>query len=374
MSRSDARLTAGTAVHPKFFDAGRGVCYWEAVNCKRVLVVWVVILLCAASALHAATYSLSTGEAINAEPFDINKDGVVFRYPDGRVSPRVAWTNFTEAALKDFAQNPKARNFVSIYLESPEDDVRVKKEINVKAPPRLGRPIARSAVGSLFASPLSIALVILVYLANLYGAYEIAIYRRYPLAMAIGAAAVAPFVAPIVFLCLPTRTEEAPYEEAPAPASPLEPQPQRPAPSAPPPPRPAAAYSPPARFSVPSHQQPAQSAANEAPAEDEPAEDTAPAPAAQKVPDPVVYRRGQTMFNRRFFETKLSGFLRMVPTDAEKDMVINIKSARGEYVGNRISKLQPEDLTLQYHRGTATSDVTIPFTEIQEVTIRHKDA
>lgn len=338
------------------------------------MVVWIAILVCAGSALQAATYTLSTGEAITAEPFDINKDGVVFRHADGRVTPRVSWTNFTEAALKEFAQNPKARNFVSGLLESPEDDVRVKKEINVKVPPRLGRPVARSAMGALFASPLSIALVVLVYLANLYGAYEIAIYRRYPLAMVIGAAAILPFAAPIVFLCLPTRTEEATPEEAAAPAPAPEAPPQRPIPSAPPP-RPAASYSPPARFSVPS-QQPAQGAATETQAEEAPAEEPAPAPApaAPKLPEPVVYKRGQTMFNRRFFETKLSGFLRMVPSDAERDMVINIKSARGEYVGNRISKLQPEDLTLQFHRGSASSDVTIPFTEIQEVTIRHKDA
>lgn len=338
------------------------------------MVVWIAILVCAASAVHAATYTLSTGEAITAEPFDINKDGVVFRHADGRVTPRVAWTNFTEGALKEFAQNPKARNFVSVFLESPEDEVRVKKEINVKVPPRLGRPVARSAMGALFASPLSIALVVLVYLANLYGAYEIAIYRRYPLAMVIGAAAIVPFAAPIVFLCLPTRTEEAAPEEAAAPAPPPEAPPHRPIPAAPPP-RPAASYTPPARFSVPT-QQSAPAAATETQAEEAPAEEPAPAPApaSPKLPEPVVYKRGQTMFNRRFFETKLSGFLRMVPSDAERDMVINIKSARGEYVGNRISKLQPEDLTLQFHRGSASSDVTIPFTEIQEVTIRHKDA
>lgn len=350
------------------------------MNCKWLTVVWVAVLLCAGQALHGATYSLSTGEAINADPFDMNKDGVVFRYPDGRVSARVGWTNFTEASLKDFAQNPKARNFVSVFLESPEDDVRVKKEIKVKIPPRLDRPTARSAVGSLFASPLGIALMVLVYLANLYGAYEVAIYRRYPLAMVIGAAAILPFAAPVVFLCLPTRTEEAEQEFAAAPASAEpSPPPQRSIPSAPPP-RPAASYSPPARFSPHGQQQqqqpaaapaaPAEEEAEEAPAEEPPP----PAPAAPKLPEPVVYRRGQTMFNRRFFETKLAGFLRMVPSDAEKDMVINIKSARGEYLGNRISKLQPEDLTLQYHRGTATSDVTIPFTEIQEVTVRHKDA
>jgi outer membrane biosynthesis protein TonB len=334
-----------------------------------------VFCLCGEAALNGATYTLSSGEAINAAPFHFDQNGVVFRYPDGRVSPRVAWTNFTEASLKDFAQDPKARSFVSGFLESPEDDVRVRKEITVKAPPRLDRPTRQSAVGALFASPLSIALIALVFLANLYGAYEIAIYRRYPLGIVIGAAAILPFAAPIVFLCLPTRTDEAPQEAAAAPPAP-EP-PQRAIPSAPPP-RPAAGYTPPARFSTPGQAQQPVPAANEEhqptePTEEAPAEEPPP-PAAPKLPQPIVYRRGQTMFNRRFFETKLTGFLRMIPSDAEKDLVINVKSARGEYVGNRISKLQPEELTLQYHRGSASSDVTIPFTEIQEVTVRHKDA
>ena len=80
------------------------------------------------------------------------------------------------------------------------------------------------------------------------------------------------------------------------------------------------------------------------------------------------------MFNRRFFETKLAGFLRMVPSDAENDMMIVVKSSRGEFVWNRISNLQQDDLVLQFHKGTASSDVTIPFVEIQEVQIRHKDS
>src|SRR5439155_20240867 len=277
----------------------------------------------------------------------INASGVVFRYPDGHVSARVGWTNFTEAALKDFSGNPKAKTFVAPFLPQDEE-VRVKKEINVKMPPRLDRPTPRSAFGALFASPLSIALVVLVYFANLYGAYEIAIYRKYPREMVVGAAAIVPFAGPAVFLCLPTRTEEAGEEYATAPVH--EPPPKRA--SAPPPPvRPAASYTPPARFSIhPQPQSQSPAAATEAPPEEaseEPAQ-----PAAPKLPEPVVYRRGQTMFNRRFFETKLSGFLRMVPSDAEKDMVINIKSSRGEYMGNRISKLQADDLTLQFHRGS----------------------
>ena len=339
------------------------------MHCKWVTVALIALWLCAGSFLRAATYPMSSGEAITGEPFHFDANGVVFRYPDGRTSPRIGWTNFTETALKDFAKDPKARSFVSSFLESPEDDVRVKKEITVKPPPRLARPTPRSAFGSLFASPLSIALVALVFLANLYAAYEIAIYRKYPLGVVVGSAAILPFAAPVIFLCLPTRTEEA---EA-APATPAEAA-QRTIPSAPPP-RPATSYTPPARFQSPLAggasavpAEPAEASA-EAPAEEEP-----PPPVTPKLPAPVVYQRGQTMFNRRFFETKLAGFLRMVPSDAERDMVINIKSSRGEYLGNRISKLQPNDLTLQFHKGNASSDVTIPFTDIQEVTIRHKDA
>jgi hypothetical protein len=343
------------------------------VRCKWATVVWVAFSLCVGTILHAASYSLSSGEAITGEPFHFDANGVVFRYPDGRTSPRYAWTNFTEATLKDFAQNPKARSFVSSLIESTEEDVRVKKEITVKTPPRLDRPTARSAIGALFASPLGIALMAFVYLANLYAAYEISVYRRYPRTMVIGSAVILPFAAPALFLCMPTRTEEAPAEAETAAAP--EPPPQRSIPSAPPPRSPAAAYTPPARFSMPSQQQPASAPATEAPAEEaEDAEEAPPQPAAPKVPQPIVYRRGQTMFNRRFFETKMAGFLRMVPSEAEKDLMINIKSSRGEYVGNRISKLQPDDLTLQFHKGSASSDVTIPFTEIQEVTIKHKDA
>lgn len=336
------------------------------MNCKWVTVVLFALWLGVGTFLHGATYTLSSGEAISGDPFHFDANGVVFRYADGRTSPRIAWTNFTETALKDFAQNPKARSFVSGFLESPEDDVRVKKEVTVRMPPRLQRPTARSAMGALFASPLSVALVVLVYLANLYAAYEIALYRKQPMGMVAGLAAILPVAAPVIFLCLPTKAEEA---DVPAPAPEL--VPERAIPSAPPP-RAAPAYSPPARFQT-------QAAATAtAPAEEAPAEEELPEeparPAAAKLPEPVVYRRGQTMFNRRFFETKLAGFLRMVPSDAERDMVINIKSSRGEFVGSRISKLQPDELTLQFQKGAATSDVTIPFTEVQEVTIRHKDA
>ena len=92
------------------------------------------------------------------------------------------------------------------------------------------------------------------------------------------------------------------------------------------------------------------------------------------LPKPTVDQRGQFTFNRRFFETKFPGFFGVVRRDADKDMVLVIKSSRGEYAGQRISRIAAADLHLQVQHGHATEEVLIPFQEIQQITLKHKDA
>ena len=96
--------------------------------------------------------------------------------------------------------------------------------------------------------------------------------------------------------------------------------------------------------------------------------------AAPALPEPIVFLRGDFSFNRRFFETKLAGFFRLVPSEAEKDMVIHIKSGRGDFTGRRITRINPTELYLQVFHDNATADEMIPFIEILEVQIRHKDS
>ena len=64
----------------------------------------------------------------------------------------------------------------------------------------------------------------------------------------------------------------------------------------------------------------------------------------------------------------------MVPGEAERDKVIYIKSARGEYTGHRFSKVEPNELYLQIKKGNATEEVMLPFSEIYEVQIKPRDA
>jgi hypothetical protein len=54
-------------------------------------------------------------------------------------------------------------------------------------------------------------------------------------------------------------------------------------------------------------------------------------------------------------------------------MLIHIKSDRGNFVGKRISRITQSELYLEVFKENATAEEMIPFVEILEVQIRHKD-
>jgi len=91
-------------------------------------------------------------------------------------------------------------------------------------------------------------------------------------------------------------------------------------------------------------------------------------------PATTTFQRGQFTFNRRFIETKFPGFFGVVRRDADRDMVMVIKSARGEYTTQRISRIAANDLHVQVQRGHASEEVMIPFQDIQEIVLKHKNA
>ena len=294
----------------------------------------------------AETFKLIDGGELTGEPIAFGRDGVAVKKPDGSFSAKVAWTNFTQEALKQLATLPRAKPFVDPLLEpdEPEPSRKVAPELKLKPVARLERPDPQAGLGALFSSSITVTMLLILYLANIYAGYEISILRNQPAALVAGVAAVAPVVGPIVFLCMPQRIPKSADEEV----------------------------------RTPEHEAGVhddQSAAFEMGAETSTTPSApAPAGAAPKHPPPTVYKRGQTTFNRRFFETKFSGFLRVVPSEAEKDLVVLIRSSRGEHVGSRITRIMPNELFLQISKGGATADVIIPFNEINEVQVRHKEA
>jgi hypothetical protein len=98
------------------------------------------------------------------------------------------------------------------------------------------------------------------------------------------------------------------------------------------------------------------------------------APASAQLPQTQVFKRGQFTFNRRFIETKFSSFFPAIRRGDDKDLVLVIKTTRGEFTATRISRIASNDMHAEVHRGGTSQEVQIPFAEIQEIHLKHKDA
>jgi hypothetical protein len=246
----------------------------------------------------------------------------------------VPWGQLSQASLESLTRIKNYDAYARPFIDPPAQRPPQGPRITIKEVARLERP----ASGGLFASPVMLLVFFLLYLANIYAAYEVAMYRQRNTAVVCGLAAVAPVIVPIIYMAMPGAMEQHMTEE------------------------------------VEGEETATEEGATEAPATEEeavPAEEAAaPANAEQQS---TVYQRGQFTFNRRFFETKLAGFLKVVPGEAEKDMVLVITSSRGTYVGPRLTRVSPNDLTLHVVKAGVSQDVMLPFNEINQVTIRHKD-
>ncbi len=328
---------------------------------RKITFICLTVLLCGLG-VHAETFQLLDGKTVTGEVLlgSATDNGLQFRIDDNQ-HELVPWSNFTQDDLKKFQQNskyPKLAALVEPFIEVSQEEKLKKTEVKINPVPRLERPEARSLVGALFSSGLGLTLLLLLYAANLYAGYEVALFRARPPAVVCGVAAVLPVVGPIIFLSLPTvmdptRAEAAAVEAEGAPAE-----------------TGASDSSPLASEPSATHHEPAAPGGLHI----SHASRTEAAPAGGALPAAQIFQRGAFTFNRRFLETKFAGFFGVVRRDAEKDMILVIKAARGEYHGTRISRISANDLHLQVVKGSASEEVLIPFTEIKEIQVKHKDA
>jgi hypothetical protein len=334
-----------------FVPLPRCICYPKGVVRKLhiILGLTITVLGFLGSIVRADEYKLTTGETLNGEVLSTsaNDQGVQVKIAEGEYK-KVPWNSFSQEDLKNFAKNLRMQPFVEPFIEpNPEEKIK-KTEVNIQQPPRLERPARESLVGAFFGSTLGVLVMLVLYAATIYAGYEVAIFRAQPPLLVCGLSAIPGlgFLAPIIFLSLPTKVKaaEASLEtptEAPVPTAQEE-------------------------EINPMHAEGAHPSGLKLHTDTEAAK-----PAT---PETVTYQRGKFTFNRRFFETKFPGFFGVVRRDADKDMLLVIKSARGEYIGQRISRIAANDLHLQVQRGSASEEVLIPFTEIQEIHLKHKDA
>jgi len=327
---------------------------------KFCLIIALLAFVVFAGMLRADTYQLTSGETLNGEVLatSANDAGVQVKVGEGEYK-KVPWDSFSQEDLRKFRDNPKLGPFVEPFIViTPEERVK-KTEVPIKQPTRLEHPAAQSLFGALFSCGLGLFLLLVVYGATIYAGYEVAIFRAQPVPLVTGLSAI-PLLgvfAPIIFLAMPTKIK--PIEQT------WETQ--------------AAAHPASAPETVnPMQGEPTQHHAGlklaDSASPDQASQSAAPAEAKPTLPPTQTYPRGQFTFNRRFMETKFAGFFGVVRHGADKDMVLMVKAARGTYICNRITRIAANDFHVEVHHGHASEEIMIPFQEIKEIQLKHKDA
>ncbi|MCU0782774.1 MAG: hypothetical protein MUF81_01750, partial [Verrucomicrobia bacterium] len=153
--------------------------------------------------VRAETFELADGQTLTGDIVSYNENGLQLNLGGGKYE-RTPWTKFSQAGLKKLKQKPKIAPFVEPFIEIPQEERVKKTEIPIKQPPNL-EPVPRSQLPkeslfrALFHSPITLISLLLIYAANVYAGYEIAVVRAYPPTLVCGISAVAPFIGPIVF-------------------------------------------------------------------------------------------------------------------------------------------------------------------------------
>ena len=297
-----------------------------------LLSLWLVLT---ASVFAAETLSLTDGTTVAGEIVKFDDNGMMMHTTTDAYTT-IPWAKFSQEAFKQLSANPKIKPLVEPFIEPTAADRPPKPEIKAPTVTRIIKSPAElhpSIFGGLVGSSLGWFILLVIYAANLYAAFEIAVVRGKPIGAAMAISAVLPVIGPVFFLAqpmkAPTTEEELAAEGAPA-----------------------------------------------APAPGSPAEEIQIASASwsggspeEKTPQPQVFARGKFTFNKRFIETKFAGYLGEAKGDA-KTFSMEIKTLKETFAVERIMQVGATEAILE----TPNGQVTVPFADIQEVKLNPKPA
>lgn len=284
---------------------------------------------------RADSFQMADGSSVSGSIVIFNDNGLMLRMADDSYT-NLSWINFSQGALVQLDKNPKFKPLVEPFIEPPSPQRPPQPAITIREASRLELPPKQSVFPAFFASSVGFIIVLLIYVVNLYAAYEIALVRARPLGLVMLVAVVLPILGPIIFLSMPTggKTAEPAMSQTAVKSE---------------------------TFAVPG-------AAGEFHIAEASWQKEAEAQ------EPQIFQRGQYMFNRRFFETKFANFFGSFRREAERDLVFIVKTARAEIIVQRITRITANEAHFEVFQGATRREIIIPFTDIQEVQIRHQGA
>lgn len=298
---------------------------------RKILFLFSLWLGVVTLAVAAETLTLTDGGSVAGDIVKFDDNGVMIHTP-AEVYTNIAWGRFSQDALKQLSANPKIKVLIEPFIEPTAAERPPKAEIKVGAVSRLDRPASPSLLGGLFKSPLGLVILLVLYGANLFAAYEISIVKARSAAQVMGLAAVLPVIGPVIFLILPMQVEKAPEEE-------LDEAGQAPG-GAP------------------------------IPTEEIQIAEASWKPQEEKKPEAQIYTRGKFTFNKRFVETKFAAFIGAVEGDQAKKFSMEVKTMKESFHVERIQQVGATDVIFE----TPNGPVTAPLSDIMEIKLNPKIA
>lgn len=304
---------------------------------RRMTLSWVLFSLLFVSG-WAEEFELFDGTIYRGQLVAADEEGFVVRQDNGSFSPRTDWAKLTDESLSRLANDERARPFVEIFIAPPEPVERpAARPIRTNPQPRAERPddVGKGWLKAL-TTPGGLFLLGVLFLVNLFVGYQVALFKWQPTPLVCGLSAVLPVIGPIIFLVMPKNVPE---EEVSA-----------------------------------TEEAVAQAVLNVADSGPSMVQQMGLRTGSKKGGEdseyPKVFKRGEFTFNRRFFETQFPTFFRVVTSEADKNLVLELDCARGIVLANRISRISQNEVHV---KTTSGDERPIEFAGINQVTLRVKD-
>jgi len=308
--------------------------------------------------------SLTNGDILNGEVADVDQNGIVVRVKIGGFSRRANWMQLTQESLKKIKllgeTDPKrygvrinrqwvsADQFAEPFIEPDESEMEknlLPGPVNGLVEPEVPSNVQVASKMAAYGSGGGIGLLVAIAIGSMVAGLGVAAFRESNALLAAGVSLVLPIVGPILFLVKPKveyedddeDDDEYEYEEAEAPEG--------------------ATMSDTGGGAVAGMLPEAKKMSFA---------QTGPKKAAAK---PQTWTRGDTRFDRSFFQNNFPNYFKVVLGAAEREMVLALKTGKREYVGQRIKRISGTDVHMELLNG---KEQKISFSEIGTVDLRAK--
>ena len=298
--------------------------------------------------------SLTNGDIIEGTVADVDQNGIVVRRDIGGFAQRANWMQLTQQSLKKIRRlgqvDPKryrgAAAYAEPFIEPDESEMErnlLPGPVKGLAQPALPSSVEASSKVAAFGSVGGLGLLVAIALGSMIAGLGVAAFRESNAILAAGVSLFLPVIGPILFLVKPKveyedeYDEDEEYEEVEAPEG--------------------ATMSDTGGGAVAGMMPEAKKMS------------FAQTGAKKSGLKPQTWARGDTRFDRSFFQNNFPNFFKTVLGEAERGFALAVKTGKREYIGQRITRISGTDIHMELLNN---KEQKISFKEIGTIDLRPK--